>query len=111
MLIGYKNDRNLLYAISIVNLRYYGTFKVRKFESLLCTIYTFLHKTTTCIGLQAAKILSVNVWYTYFFNFGCGSFTMLFPEASASSDKKKVEIIFAALYFYLYELRKCISDF
>ena len=34
------------------------------------------------------------------------SFFMLFPEATASCDKKKVKIIFAALYFYLYDLKK-----
>ena len=55
-------------------LRYYATFKVRKFESLLYKINTCLHKTATCIGLRA-------------------------------------ELIFAALYFYIYELKKCVSDF
>ena len=30
---------------------------------------------------------------------------MLFPKTQASCAKKKIEIIFAALYFYLYELK------
>ena len=30
---------------------------------------------------------------------------MLFPKTQASCAKKKFEIIFAALYFYLYELK------
>ena len=36
---------------------------------------------------------------------------LLFPKAPPSPGKKKFEIIFAALYFYLYELKKCVSDF
>ena len=31
---------------------------------------------------------------------------MLFPKAPASCDKKNFGIIFAALYFYLYELKE-----
>ena len=42
-------------------LRYYATFKVRKFESLFDKINTCLQKTTTCIGLQADQIFSVNI--------------------------------------------------
>ena len=45
----------------VAPLRYYATFKVRKFESLFYKINTFLRKTTTCIGLQAEQILYVNV--------------------------------------------------
>ena len=72
-------------------LRYYATFKVRKFESLFYKINTCLQKTITCIGLQTEQIFSVNIWYRYFFNFGrgfCGSFPMLFPKAPASCCKK-----------------------
>ena len=49
-----------------------------------------LPKTTTCIGLQAEQILSVNILYLYIFNFGrcfCGFFYMLFPEGPAPCDK------------------------
>ena len=42
-------------------LRYYATFKVRKFESLFYKINTCLQKTTTCIGLRAEQIFSVNI--------------------------------------------------
>ena len=41
-------------------LRYYATFKVRKFELQFYKINTCLQKTTTCIGLQAEPIFSVN---------------------------------------------------
>ena len=44
-----------------VSLRYYATFKVRKFESLFYKINTILRKTTNYIGLQANQIFSVNV--------------------------------------------------
>ena len=47
-------------------LRYYATFKVRKFGSLLHKINPCLQKTTTCIGLQAEQIFPVNIQYTYF---------------------------------------------
>ena len=43
------------------SLRYYATFKVRKFESLFYKINTCLQKTTTCIGLQVEQIFSVNI--------------------------------------------------
>ena len=65
-------------------LRYYATFKVRKFDSLFYKINTLLQKTNTCIGLRAKQIY-------IFFNFGrgfCGSFPMLFPKAPASCCKK-----------------------
>ena len=45
----------------IYSLRYYAAFKVRKFESFFCKISTCLQKTTTCIGLQAEQIFSVNI--------------------------------------------------
>ena len=46
-------------------LSYYATFKVTKFESLLYEINTFSRKTTTCIGLQAKQIFSVNVYIVF----------------------------------------------
>ena len=42
-------------------LRYYATFKVRKFESLFYKINTCLQKIATCIVLQAEQIFSVNI--------------------------------------------------
>ena len=42
-------------------LRYYATFKVRKFEPLFDKINIFLQKATTCTGLQSEQILSVNI--------------------------------------------------
>ena len=52
--------------------------------------------------------------YIYIFHFVrgfSGSFSMLFSEAPASCDKRNFEIIFAALYFYFYELKKRVSHF
>ena len=46
-----------------------------------------------------------------FFNFGrafCGSFPTLFPKVPASCCKKKIEPIFAALRFYIYDLKNQI---
>ena len=65
-----------------IKLRYYANFKVKKFELLFYKINTCLQKSTTCIGLETEQISD---------NFGrgfCGSFSMLFPEAPASCDKK-----------------------
>ena len=42
-------------------LRYYGTFKVRKCESLFFKVNAYLQKTITCIRLQAEQIFSVNI--------------------------------------------------
>ena len=36
-------------------LRYYATFKVRKFESLFYKINSCFRKTTACIGLRAEQ--------------------------------------------------------
>ena len=72
-------------------LRYYATFKVRKFESLFYKINTRLQKTIACIGSDAEQIFSVNIYDIHiFFNFGCGpcgSFPMLFPKAPVSCCK------------------------
>ena len=96
-----------------IKLRYYATFKVRKFESSFYEINTFLQKTTTCIELQAEQIFSLIIQYIYFFNFGrdfCGSFSM-FIQKLQHLVIKKIEIIFTVLYFYLYKLKKYVSDF
>ena len=50
----------------MIHLRYYATFKVKKFESLFYKINPCFQKATTCIGLQAEQIFSVNIYYTYF---------------------------------------------
>ena len=50
----------------MVWLRYYATFKMRKFELLFYKINTCLPKPTTCIGLQAEQMFSVNTKYPYF---------------------------------------------
>ena len=87
--LAFKNNAPFISCISKMNdvLRYYATFKVRKFESLFYKINTSLQKATTCIRLQAEQVFSKNISYTHFFNFWrgfCGSFSMLFPKAPAS---------------------------
>ena len=79
-----------------VVLRYYATFKVRRFESLFYKIHvskTRLQKTTTCLGLRVEQIFSLSIQYIYIyifiFGYGfCDSFSMLFPEGPGSCDKE-----------------------
>ena len=72
-----------------------------------------MQKIATCIGLNTEQILSANIQYTYFLILGVAFVVpfLLFPKTQASCGKKKTEIIFAALDFYLYEFKTCISDF
>ena len=62
VVIARKIKRYLLLDVTNTTLvlRYYATFKVRKFESFY-KINTCLQKTTTCFGLRAEQIFSVNV--------------------------------------------------
>ena len=53
--------RVILWRWSIKPLRYYATFKMRKFELYFYKTKTCLQKPTTCIGLQAEQIFSVNI--------------------------------------------------
>ena len=110
--------KTLKRTILLETLKYYATFKIRRFESFFYKMNIVLQKTISCIGLQAQQIFSVNILSKFsviciFFQFWrdfCGSFSMLFPKAPASSELI-FELIFTALYFYLYELKKCVSDF
>ena len=54
-----------------------GIMLLSKFESLFYKINTCLQKATTCIGLQAEQIFSVNIYYTYFSILGV-AFTVSF---------------------------------
>ena len=94
---------------SFAKLSYYATFKVRKSESLFYKINTCLQKTTTCIGLRADQVFSVNIKYTYFSIWGV-AFTEPFQKLQLLVVKN-FELIFAALYFYIYELKNFVSDF
>ena len=70
------------------SLRYYSTFKVRKFESLFYKINTCLQKNTTCFGLWAEQIFPVNI--QFFFSILGVVFAvlfLLFLEAPASCAK------------------------
>ena len=54
-------QKKLYYMFDSVLYTSYATFEVRKFESLFYKINIYLQKTTTCIGLQAEQISSVNI--------------------------------------------------
>ena len=77
-----------------------------KFESLFYKINTFLEKTTTCTGLQAEQILSVNIYIHIFSILG-----VAFAVPFLCYFQKKIELISAALYFYLCELKMYVSIF
>ena len=61
----------------------------------------------------AEKIFSVNIWYTYFSIFGVAFIVPFYIISKTSSFlfQKSFELIFAALHFYIYQLKKCVSDF
>ena len=61
-----SNKTKTLSLLATRKLRYYASFKVRKFESLFYKINTYLQKTTPCIRLRAEQIFSVDTKYTYF---------------------------------------------
>ena len=56
-----ESENRALILDHLERLRFYATFKVRKFESSFYKLNTFLQKTTTYIGLQAEQIFSVNI--------------------------------------------------
>ena len=63
--MDYHLDKSNYRLANVLLLRYYATFIVRKFEWLFYKVNTFLQKTTTCIGLQAEQIFSVNISYIF----------------------------------------------
>ena len=87
-----------------------------KWENLsLCStkLMHFCEKTTTCVGLQVEQIFFVNISYTYFSILGMGFavYFLFYFRKFKPFVVKNFEIIFVALYFYLYKLKKCVSDF
>ena len=91
----------------MIILRYYATFKVRKFESLFYKTDTYLQKTTTWIWLQADQILSVN-FNICIFSILSVAFAVPFPSYFQKLQfllVKNFGITFDALHFYLYELK------
>ena len=58
---GDDGTKNVEIMVPIKYLRYYATFKVRKFESLFYKINTCMQKTIACIRLQTEQIFSLNV--------------------------------------------------
>ena len=104
-------------VIRMLKWRYYATFKVRKIESLFSKINRFAKNCHLHWIAGRANILNKYIIYI-FFNFGRGfrgSFSMLFPKASASCCKKIstnfcciTRLYLRALHVYIY---KCVSDF
>ena len=68
-----------------ISLRFYATFKVRKFESLFYKINTCLQKATTCIWLWAEEIFSVNI--KCILNFGSYFWLFVILALLASATK------------------------
>ena len=66
-----RNIQNLWEAAilgkMLVRLKYYATYKVKKFEPLFYKIDKRLQKATICIGLQAEEIFSVKLLYKYIY--------------------------------------------
>ena len=86
------------------------TSKLRKFEPFFYKINTYLQKATTCIGLQAEEIFSVNIKYNFsilgwFLRF----FFCYFPKLQLLVIKK-IEIKFTALLFYLCLISKKVPQ-
>ena len=94
-------------------LKYYATFKVRKFDSLLYKINTFLQKTTTCTRLRTEQIFSVNIWYTYFSILGVAftvSFLCYFQKLQLLVVKKFwTNICCCIVLLYLWAQKVCLK--
>ena len=82
----------VLRMLFLIMLRYYATFKVRKFESFSCKINNVCKKHCNHLRWIAGRANILGKYIEYiFFSFGhgfCGSFSMLFPKAPASCCKK-----------------------
>ena len=117
MVMKMKTENERLFHFSefygklVFVLRYYATYKMRKFESLY-KINTFLQKLPLNIGLPAGQ----NVIYKYinykFVQFWASLLRFLFFVISKSSAScgKNTEIIFATLYLCkcAFNSRKCV---
>ena len=104
-------------------LRYYASFKVRKVDLLFYKIITFLQKKkkkkiTACIGLQVEQILYIyicHICYIYVIYIQFCEWGLLFAVPFFFVISKSSSFLwwknFAALYFYLYELKKWFPRF
>ena len=94
-------DKIYIFLTKLINT----TETARQFESLFYKTDTCLQKTSICIGLQAEQI-----FFVYFSILGVALrfFFYVISRSSSFLWQKKIEIIFAALYWYLYELSKCV---
>ena len=80
--------------IRLSKISQFSTASYQIFDTTLDSVGKFKH-VGTFIGLQAEQIFSVNIKYTYFFNFGrgfWGSFSTLFLKAPGSCGKRIVKI-------------------
>ena len=92
-------------------LRFYITFKVRKFESLFYKINTCLQKATTCIGLRAEQIFSFNISYTYFSILGVTftvPFLCYFQKLQLLVGKKFWTNFCCIVLLYLWTQKACL---
>ena len=86
---------------------------VRKFEPLFYKINKFLEKTNACVRLQAEQIFSINIFWMHIFSILGVAFAIPFPCYFQKLQLLVVKKFWnnLAFYFYLYELKKCVSDF
>ena len=94
-------------------LRYYATLKVGKFEFLFYNLIRYFQKTITCLGLQEEQysLLIFNIYNFCNFGYGFWALFLCYFQKLHFLVIRNFEIIFAALYFYLCELKRCVSDF
>ena len=94
---------------SIKLLKYYVTFRVRKFKSFFYKINTCLQNYHLYWIAGRANILSKYIIYI-FFNFGRGFclrfLSYVFSKRSSFLLEKNFGLIFAALFLYIYEVKK-----
>ena len=92
-------------------LRYYATFKVRKFELLLYKINTcfqknyHLHWIAGRVNILSKDIINIFQFWTWLLRF----LSYIISKSYSFLLQKHSEQIFATLYFYIYELKKCLK--
>ena len=106
-----SNKTKTLSLLATRKLRYYASFKVRKFESLFYKINTYLQKTTPCIRLRAEQIFSVDTKYTYFSILGVAftvPFLCYFQKLQLLVVKKFWTNFCSIVLLYLWAQKLCL---
>ena len=104
-------NRFISYGMSNINLGYYATFKVRKFESYSYKINTFLQRTTVCIWLQADKNILCKYIIYIFFQFWawiCCSFSVLNPKVQLLVLKKNWSNFCCVVLVFVLAQKVCL---